>query len=81
SIAEMCGNGVRVFVHFLVEKGLVDLAPGQAITIGTRAGVKAVPRLEHGFVIDMGPWCYLDPELAEEAASDSMVRAHGLTDP
>lgn len=27
SIAEMCGNGVRVFVHFLSEKGLVDLAP------------------------------------------------------
>ena len=49
SIAEMCGNGVRVFVHFLVEKGLVDLAPGRAITIGTRAGVKAVTRLEHGY--------------------------------
>lgn len=81
SIAEMCGNGVRVFVHFLVEKGLVDLAPGQAITIGTRAGVKAVTRLEHGYAIDMGPWSYLDPELAEEAASDSMVLAHGLTDP
>ena len=81
SIAEMCGNGVRVFVHFLVEKGLVDLAPGRAITIGTRAGVKAVTRLEHGYAIDMGPWSYLDPELAEEAASDSMVLAHGLTDP
>ena len=81
SIAEMCGNGVRVFVHFLVEKGLVDLAPGSSLTIGTRAGVKTVSRLEHGYAIDMGPWSYLDAALAEEAASDSMVLAAGLTDP
>ena len=77
----MLFRSVRVFVHFLVEKGLVDLAPGRSITIGTRAGVKAVTRLEHGYAIDMGPWSYIDPELAEEAASDSMVLAHGLTDP
>ncbi|MFB1427633.1 diaminopimelate epimerase [Micrococcus endophyticus] len=81
SIAEMCGNGVRVFVHFLAEKGLVDLAPGESITIGTRAGVKTVSRLAHGYAIDMGPWSYLDPELAEEAASDAMVLAAGLADP
>ncbi len=26
SLSEMCGNGVRVFVHFLIAEGLVDLA-------------------------------------------------------
>lgn len=81
SIAEMCGNGVRVFVHFLAEKGLVDLAPGQSLTIGTRAGAKTVSRLEQGYAVDMGPWSYRDPALAEEAAADAMVRAAGLTDP
>lgn len=81
SIAEMCGNGVRVFVHFLVEKGLVDLAPGQSLTIGTRAGAKTVTRYEGGYSIDMGPWRFLEPELAEESASDAMVLAAGLPDP
>ncbi|WP_298712750.1 diaminopimelate epimerase [uncultured Micrococcus sp.] len=80
SVAEMCGNGVRVFVHFLVEKELVDLPVGSALTIGTRAGAKSVTRMEHGYAIDMGPWSLIDPELAEDAAADSMVRATGLTD-
>jgi diaminopimelate epimerase len=39
SIAEMCGNGIRVFARFLVDEGLE--APGQ-LRIGTRAGVKKV---------------------------------------
>lgn len=81
SIAEMCGNGVRVFVHFLVEKGLVELEPGTALTIGTRAGAKTVTRMDHGYAIDMGPWRLAEPELAEDAASDALVRAAGLTDP
>jgi diaminopimelate epimerase len=39
SIAEMCGNGVRVFVRYLVEAGLAK--PGE-FSIGTRAGVRRV---------------------------------------
>jgi diaminopimelate epimerase len=39
SIAEMCGNGVRVFVRYLVEAGLVK--PGE-FSIGTRAGARRV---------------------------------------
>lgn len=81
SIAEMCGNGVRVFVHFLVEKGLVDLPVGSSLQIGTRAGVKTVTRMEHGYSIDMGPWSYLDAEAAEESAADAVVQAEGLADP
>ncbi len=81
SVSEMCGNGVRVFVHFLVAEELVTLEPGQSLTIGTRAGVKHVTRLDHGYAIDMGPWSYIDPELAQEAASDSVVEASGLEDP
>ena len=37
SIAEMCGNGLRVFVHWLLEEGLVD---GDVIDIATRAGLR-----------------------------------------
>jgi diaminopimelate epimerase len=36
SLAEMCGNGVRVYARYLVESGL---APGPRITILTRAGL------------------------------------------
>ncbi|HYS37246.1 MAG TPA: diaminopimelate epimerase, partial [Pseudonocardiaceae bacterium] len=39
SIAEMCGNGVRVFARYLVEAGLAQ--PG-AFAIGTRSGDRAV---------------------------------------
>ena len=40
SVAEMCGNGIRVFVRYLLEAGLVD---GSApLPIGTRDGVKVV---------------------------------------
>lgn len=81
SISEMCGNGVRVFVHYLAEHGLVDLAPGQTVTIGTRAGARTVTRTPNGYSIDMGPWSYIDKELAEERAADSLVLAAGLTDP
>ena len=39
SVAEMCGNGIRVFARYLVDTGLAS--PGQ-LRIGTRAGVKKV---------------------------------------
>ncbi|QCU78494.1 diaminopimelate epimerase [Citricoccus sp. SGAir0253] len=82
SVAEMCGNGVRVFAHYLAERGLVDLAPGRELTIGTRAGVRTVTRLaDGGYAIDMGPWTFIDEELARESASDSLVLAAGLVDP
>ena len=42
SLAEMCGNGIRVFVRYLLDAGLVDLAPGHPLPIDTRDGVKAV---------------------------------------
>lgn len=39
SIAEMCGNGLRVFLRFLAEEGLVD-ASG-TVPIATRAGLRS----------------------------------------
>lgn len=81
SIAEMCGNGVRVFVHFLAETGTIDLPVGGHVVIGTRAGARTVHRTETGYSISMGPWSFIDPEMALESASDSLVRASGLPEP
>ncbi len=53
SIAEMCGNGVRVFVRFLIEE---SLASGPVIQVATRAGVKEARVLPDGQIrVAMGP--------------------------
>lgn len=53
SVAEMCGNGVRVYARYLVHEGLV--APGQ-LRLATRGGVKHVDVPASGDVtVDMGP--------------------------
>jgi diaminopimelate epimerase len=57
SVAEMCGNGVRVFARYLAEAGLVtEAGPGRAMVIGTRGGPKGVRFGAAGEVsVDMGP--------------------------
>ena len=53
SVAEMCGNGVRVYARFLVRDGLVE--PGH-LRLATRGGVKEVDVPADGDVsVDMGP--------------------------
>lgn len=42
SKAEMCGNGVRVFVDHLRREGLVRLAPGESLDVLTRGGERTV---------------------------------------
>lgn len=78
SISEMCGNGVRVFVQFLLDSGLVALAPGDVLGIGTRAGIKWVSRTDQGFAVDLGPWSFSHPETALERGVDSLVTADSL---
>jgi diaminopimelate epimerase len=60
SIAEMCGNGVRVYARYLVASGLAQ--PGH-LRLATRGGVKEVD-LEAGdgpVSVDMGPARVGDP--------------------
>ncbi len=53
SIAEMCGNGVRVFAKYLLDEGL---AAGREIAIATRAGTRTVWAEPDGqYTVDMGP--------------------------
>jgi len=70
SIAEMCGNGIRVFARYLTEKGLVDLVEGKVLHVGTRAGVKDIQKNKAGFAVDMGRW---KPE-----SNEYLVRSHGI---
>ena len=51
SLAEMCGNGVRVFVRYLLETGQVS---DDVIPIGTRAGVKTAYVEGDQIRVDMG---------------------------
>ena len=81
SVSEMCGNGVRVFVHFLLEEGLVQMAPGESLPVATRAGVKSVARTEGGYAVDMGPWEFIYPDAATAKAMDTVVDAAGLEVP
>lgn len=70
SIAEMCGNGIRVFVRFLLDQGLIELENGQSVAIGTRGGVRDVQRTGNGFAVDLGRW-RLEP-------GDSLVQVKSL---
>ncbi|MGO3886650.1 MAG: diaminopimelate epimerase, partial [Mycetocola sp.] len=56
SVAEMCGNGIRVFVHYLLDSSLAELPEGGTIAIGTRAGVRDVQRSVGGYRVDLGRW-------------------------
>ncbi len=83
SIAEMCGNGVRVFAHYLVEHGLVD--PSAGFAVGTRAGTKhvtvvdnpldATPGAERWYRVDMGAYAF---PLAPVDGMDSTVVTDGV---
>src|SRR4029453_2928752 len=56
SVAEMCGNGIRGFAKFVLDRGLLARVP---LRVETDAGIKIVePEREHGRVarvaVDMG---------------------------
>ena len=71
SIAEMCGNGIRVFAHYLVRSGLATIEPGSTLPIGTRAGVRDVTRSATGYQVDLGRW--------KLSGDDPLVRVDGLS--
>ena len=77
SVAEMCGNGVRVFAKYLTEKGLVTLGQGDTLSIGTRAGVRDIQRSTNGFAVDMGRW-KLDGDEVTVHAGHLVVDRPGL---
>jgi diaminopimelate epimerase len=57
SHAEMCGNGIRLFLHALVSEGLLDRVSCEAgVLVGTRGGPRRVGATPDGnYWVDMGP--------------------------
>ncbi len=70
SPSEMCGNGIRVFVDYLVHNDLAEVPAGGAIAIGTRGGVRDVIASPTGYQVDLGRWA-LD-------GGEPLVRARNL---
>ena len=71
SLSEMCGNGIRVFTEFLLQKGLVSLESGEALAVATRAGIVDITKSPTGHIqADMGRW--------RLTGVDPLVRARGL---
>lgn len=73
SVAEMCGNGVRVFARYLVESG--EAAPGD-LRIATRGGVKTVrvPADGGDVTAEMGSARFPGPDGIEVTLPDGSVR-------
>ena len=74
SIAQTCGNGIRVFARYLVDAGL---SPAGVMTIGTRSGprVVTVPADGGDITVDMGFASRLDD--AEVSVGRSSWKAAG----
>lgn len=87
SVAEMCGNGVRVFTTFLAEHGLVDgelLDSADGLAVGSRGGVKRVRRdlgpdgETDWLAVDMGQWRLSGGATAAHDGHDALVHVAGL---
>jgi diaminopimelate epimerase len=74
SVAEMCGNGIRVFARFLLDNGLTELKDGNTLAVGTRSGVRDVQRNKTGFQADMGRWRLDGTEPTVRARNLSVAR-------
>jgi len=82
SLAQMCGNGVRVFATWLERLGLwPDSA--DVLVVGTRAGERTVRRVggpggEPWYAVDMGRWFLPGGQEAVAAGGDVEVTVRGL---
>lgn len=74
SPAEMCGNGIRVFVEYLIREGLLRLEVGETVPIGTRGGVRQVTRLAGGYEVDLGPFVIVPGDVTVEALGLDVAR-------
>ncbi len=76
--AEMCGNGVRVFVSHLIAQGWLDLPDGGQSLIATRGGPKVVRRQGGAISADLGPWQVVGGPAAVDVGGDVKVTLPGM---
>lgn len=67
--SEMCGNGIRVYAHYLIAQGFITPERRDTIPIGTRSGVKDVLPGVSGYTVDLGRW---------RPGAEYLVNARGL---
>ena len=68
SVAEMCGNGLRVFARHLINEQLVDTG---SFDVATRAGLKHVDVAMHGLIrTDIGVAAVMDEDVRIKAGAD-----------
>lgn len=72
SVAEMCGNGIRVLARYLTERDIAEIPEGSTLPVGTRAGVRDLTRSVNGFSVDLGRW---------KLGGERLVLASGLDVP
>ena len=78
SKAEMCGNGIRVFAKYLLDRNLAEIIDGSTLPVGTRDGVKDITKSANGFAVDLGRW-RLDGETEVSATGLAVARpAQGI---
>lgn len=74
SVAEMCGNGIRVFTAFLLAEGLAELPAGGSLEIATRGGVMTVSRVATGYAVDLGRWTLGSDDVSVRIGGVDVVR-------
>lgn len=75
SVAEMCGNGSRVFVAYLLGQGLVGPGP---FLIATRGGPRHARVEGTSVVIDMGSPQFIDGQDIEVRVDDGPLATAGI---
>jgi diaminopimelate epimerase len=84
-VAEMCGNGVRVFVAYLRREGLVaapESGGPDPLGVATRSGVKWVRFEDDGsYSVDLGPWRFATDARDDVAGGDADVSIAGIRGP
>jgi diaminopimelate epimerase len=78
SAAEMCGNGIRVFAKYLLDRGLAEIIDGGTLPVGTRDGVKDITKSANGFAVDLGRWRLEAESLVEVSGLDVARPAQGI---
>jgi diaminopimelate epimerase len=78
SAAEMCGNGIRVFAKYLLDRGLAEIIDGGTLPVGTRDGVKDITKSASGFAVDLGRWRLEAESLVEVSGLDVPRPAQGI---
>ena len=79
--AEMCGNGIRCFVQYIVDNNIVELNNNNLFHIQTLAGIiKAKYEDDESISVDMGPPIFIPDKVPTILSFGSKKIANGIID-